>query len=51
MRKYSGKNSPQCESMGILKEQVELIKEQNSIFKNLIEVMANHTAKIENRDK
>lgn len=51
MRKYSGKNSPQRVTMGILKEQVELIKEQNSIFKNLIEVISNHTAKIENKDK
>ncbi len=51
MRKYSGKNSPQRATMGILKDQVELIKEQNSLFKNLIEVIANHTAKIENKDK
>ena len=51
MRKYSGKNSPQRMTMGILKEQVELIKEQNSLFKDLIKVIANHAAKIEQKNE
>ena len=51
MRKYSGKNSPQRATMGILKEQVELIKEQNSLFKDLIQVIANHAAKIEQKNE
>ncbi len=51
MKKLSGKNSPQREMMATQKELIELIKEQNSLFKNLVEVIANHTAKIESNDK